>query len=116
MVGIAAVGGNAMDIDTDERVDGRIGYEDGAGFFEDLATSGVRDCGIVRFDVTAGEQPPVEAAMMDEQETFAIGSQNQAGAGDVAGGEVIAGEGVGDVLEQEEDEFAAFGGLSIGGV
>ena len=45
---------------------------------------------------------------MDQEDAAAIGREHHAAAGDVAGSELVAGEGVGGTLEEVEDEFEAF--------
>ena len=55
---------------------------------------------VAGFDVSAGEQPAIEAAVMDEEDAIAIGGQDEAAAGDVSGSELIAGEGIGGALEE----------------
>ena len=47
--------------------------------------------------------------MVDQQDPLAIGRQHQAGAGDVAGSELVARKGIGRMLQDHEDEIARFG-------
>ena len=68
------------------------------------------------FDVAAGEQPAIQAAVMDEEDAIAVGREDEAAGGDVAGSELVAGEGMGGAVEQEEDEFEAFESLPVGGI
>jgi hypothetical protein len=115
VVGFAFAGGNAVYV---EAGDGRygVGEETGGGLFDDFAAGSVPDFGVGGLDVSAGKEPAVEAAMMNEQEAFVVGGEDESSAGDVAGSELGAGEGRQGGLEEHEDELAGFGGSSVGGV
>ena len=101
MIGLAAVGGDAVDVHAAES--GRwIRQEIGAGLLDHLTASSLPDLHILGLNVAAWEQPPVQAAVMDQEQAFAVGSQHQAGASDVAGVELNPGERLRRTIEQEQ--------------
>jgi len=87
--------------------------QDGAGLLDDFTASRVADEGVVRLDVSSGEQPALQAAVQHQQDAVAGGAEHQAGASDVAGIELPAGEWLGGGGQQGEDEFFAFGGFTV---
>ena len=89
-------------------VGGQRGWR--AGLFDDFAAPGIPDFGVFGLHVAAGQQPAVEAPVVDQQQPVAIRGQHQAGAGDMAGGELGARERGRGAIEEQEDEFAALEG------
>jgi len=65
--------------------------------------------------VAAGEQPAVETPVMDQEEALPIAGQDQAGAGDMAGRELAAREGLGRALEDHEDQLGALESFTVAG-
>jgi hypothetical protein len=114
VVGLTFGGGDAVDVEAGERRDG-IGYEVGAGFFDDFAAGGVPDFAVFGLDVASGEEPAIESTVVDQEEALAVGSEDEAGARDMAGMELIAGEGIGSGSEEHEDELARFRVGDVGG-
>ncbi len=62
--------------------------QDGARFLDYFAAGGSVDAVVGGFDVASGEQPAIQAAVMDEQDADAIGRQDEATGGDVSGSEL----------------------------
>jgi hypothetical protein len=90
------------------------GIEEGTGLFDDFATGGIGDGEVGGLDVSAGQEPALQAAVMNDEDAFAIGSEDHTAAGDVAGDELFAGERLRGMLEKEEDELDALEGGAIG--
>ena len=78
-----------------------------------FAASRIADERIVRLDMAAGKQPTLQAAVEDKKDAVSGGSEHQAGAGDVTGIELMAGEGLRRGGQQRQDEFFAFGGFAV---
>jgi hypothetical protein len=85
-----------------------------SGFLEDFAGRGGFDCVIGRLDVPTRQQPAVEAAVMDDEETFAIGSDHETGGRNMAGSELFAGEGGRGPLKEHENQLYALRAGAIG--
>lgn len=58
--------------------------------------------------MTAGEEPALEAGVENHGDSGNMGVENEAGGGDVAGMELLAGEGLRGTSEQGLDEVQAF--------
>src|SRR5438552_3200017 len=86
MVGFAAVSRDTVDVGAREEA---ARYRD-AGFFEHLAGGGCFDGGVAGFHVASGEQPAVEAPVMEDQDPAAVGGEHEAGGRDMAGSELAA--------------------------
>ncbi len=115
VVGLAFTGGNAVDIQAGEGRYG-IGEETGRRSLRPLRGGRRPSLDIAWLDVAAGKEPAIEPSMMDQQEAFVVGGKDESGAGDVAGSELRAGEGGRGEIEEQQNEFAGFGGGSVGGV
>jgi len=114
VVGLAFGGGYAVNVHAGQsRV---VGNQESAGLFQDFPARGIGEGGVGWFDVAAGEEPAIEAAVVDEEDAIVVGGEDESGGGDVSGRELLAGEGVGRALEDHEDELARFEGGAIGGV
>ena len=90
--------------------------ERNAGFLDDLAASRVADCSIFGLDVAARQQPAIQSAMVNQQDSLAVQGQHQARAGDVTGSEMGAGEWRWRELQQHEYEFETLETFAIGRV
>ena len=102
-----------VDVETDK---GRAvrGIEYDAGLFNGLAARAAGDGGIaIGFDVTAGQQPAVQAPMVNEQHGWLSRMNDAGGGGHVARRELVAGKGIGRFAQQLQNQFAAFPGLAI---
>ena len=108
-------GGDAVDVHASELGSG-VGLQDYGGLLADFTPGCVPDLGIVGFDVAAWQEPSVQSSMVDQEDSVAIGGEDKAGAGDVSGGVLGAGERVGGGVEEKGDEFLTLEGLAIGGV
>ncbi len=115
VVGLAFTGGNSVDVEPGERRGG-VRDELSAGLFDDFAAGGVPDLGIFGFDVAAGKEPAIQPAVMDQEDPFAVGGKDQAGAGDVARSELMAGKGSAVAFEEHQDQFARLGVGNVRGV
>jgi hypothetical protein len=115
VVRLVAFRRNAVNVEADKNgID--IRTEDRARLFDDFAAGCCRERLVFGFDVAAGEQPTVEAAMVDQPETVVVGGEDEAGAGDVAGGELVAGERFRRAVEEGQDQVAALERVAIEGV
>ena len=94
----------------------RVRKEFGAGLFDYFAAGGVPDLAVFELYVAAGEEPAIQAAVVDEEQALAIGSQNETSAGNVSRSEMGAGERFGGTIEEEGNEFLTFERLAIGGI
>jgi hypothetical protein len=110
MVGLTFTGGNSVDVEAGERRGGVRG-ELSTGLFDDFAASGIPDLGIFRFDVAAGQEPTLQAAVVNQKDTLGVGGKDNPGAGNVARSELMAGERVRSAFQQHQDQLA---GLGIG--
>jgi hypothetical protein len=79
---------NWMHIDADQNSFGVIEY--GSRLFDHFTTRDLCDCGIFALDMSARQEPTREAAMMNEQHPFAVGTQDDSRARDVAGRECVS--------------------------
>ena len=85
----AAAGRNTVDVDTHQH--GLLGRrKQCTGFLGYLAAGGVPYLRILPLDVAAGQQPPIQPAMVHQQERFALGIEHESGASDVARLELAA--------------------------
>jgi len=109
-----AARGDAVHIDAHQERR-RIGAEDGSGLLDHFAASRIADERIFGFHVSAGKQPSLQTAVQHQQDAVPIGAKHQAGAGDVAGIELAAGERIGRARQQRQCELFAFGGFAVGG-
>lgn len=107
---LIAVGRDGVNVDID---DGRAGIDMDSGFFEDFASGRRGEARIGRLDVSAGEKPPVKARVVDEENAPVIGAKHEACRGDVTRIKMIAGAGVGRVLEEREDEVKALASFTV---
>jgi hypothetical protein len=71
MIGFAASRRDPVDVDSDQERP-FIGGQDRAGLFNHLAPSRIPDLGIIILDVPAGQEPSVEAAVMNQKKRFAL--------------------------------------------
>jgi len=115
MVGLAGIGGNAVDVHAGEQGDGDWVQFD-AGFFDHFAAGSIPDPLVLRFDMAARQKPSIQPAVVDKQNALAVGGQDKSGAGDVAGSELRARERLGGVLEEHQDQFLALERLAVGSV
>jgi hypothetical protein len=113
VVRFAAVRRNAVDIGADERRR-RIVIEHRASLLYHLAARNVPDIAVLRFDMSARQQPPAEPAVMHEENAIAAGSDDEPGASDMSRRELLARERIVGALEEKEDQFQAFERFAIG--
>jgi hypothetical protein len=86
------------------------------GLFQDLTGGGGFDRRIKGLDMPTRQEPAIEPAMMEDEQADATGRDHHSGSRDVSGSELIAGKGLGGLLEQHEDQLEAFGAGAVGGV
>jgi hypothetical protein len=77
------------------------------GFLLGFAACGFGRAGISGFDMAAGKQPAVQAAVVDEQDVATVRVNEESRASEVTGGELVAGQGIGRMRQEPEDEFTA---------
>lgn len=87
--------------------------EDSAGFFRHFATGHAADIRVLRLTVSAGQQPPIQPVMVDEQHLPAIRAQHCAGTRDVSGRERVPRERIGRKGEKRESQVTALPGFSV---
>lgn len=82
-----------MHIDSGQEWD--AGYHRQLSLLQHLAGSGRAWRLILGLDMSAGRQPPVKPAVVNQQKAFAIGMKHNARTREVARGELVAGKGIG---------------------
>ncbi len=89
MEGLAFGGRDTVDVETRKgSLEPR--NECSSCFFQDLTAGGIEDGLVFGFDVAAGQEPAVEAAVMDQQNGVRFRIQHQPCSGDMAGGKLSA--------------------------
>jgi hypothetical protein len=107
VVWLSALRGYSMHVDSDQRRR-HIGLRQfHRSLLDYLAAGGEVDAAVPGLDVATGEQPAVEAPVMDEQQALSRRIDNEPRAGDMARSEVLPREWRRRALEQKEHEFGA---------
>lgn len=88
MIRLAFSGWDAVNVNAAEPSSVRGKHR--ARLFHDFAASGVFDSSIFALDMTARQQPAIQALVMNQQERVTLRMQYQSGRGNVAGRELRA--------------------------
>ena len=106
MVRLAPAGWDGVDVYADQkRV--AIGNQESSSLLHHFAAGCFPDFGVARLDMSTGQQPAIQAAVMDYDERFARGMDYESGAGDMTGEELGTGERRGSVLKKLKEQFLA---------